>query len=117
MQPRSYNCGLDAAIDVIGGRWKSLVLWALHEEPLRFGELKRSVRGISEKMLIQSLRELEHDEIVHREAHAEIPPRVEYSLTERGQALNTALLPLGDWGESNMRHIAGRRGVEPAPQH
>ena len=115
MQPRRYNCGLDAAIDVIGGRWKSLVLWALHKEPLRFGDLKRSVAGISEKMLIQSLRELEHDGIVHREAYAEIPPRVEYSLTERGQALNTALLPLGEWGETNMHHIATTRGALPAP--
>ncbi|MFI5606279.1 winged helix-turn-helix transcriptional regulator [Amycolatopsis sp. NPDC051903] len=117
MQPRRYNCGLDAAIDVIGGRWKSLVLWALHEHPLRFGELKRRVSGISEKMLTESLRELEHDGIVHREAYPEIPPRVEYSLTERGQALNTALLTLGDWGEQNMHHIAERRGVLPAPRH
>jgi DNA-binding HxlR family transcriptional regulator len=54
-----YTCGLDAAIDVIGGKWKALILWALHERPYRFGELRREVEGISEKMLIQCLREME----------------------------------------------------------
>jgi len=117
MLARTYRCGLDAAIDVVGGRWKALILWALHAEPLRFGELKRKVSGISEKMLIQALRELEADEIVHREVFHEIPPKVEYSLTELGQRLNTALLPLGDWGEENMAGIAKRRGVTPAPPH
>ncbi|MEU0536772.1 winged helix-turn-helix transcriptional regulator [Amycolatopsis tolypomycina] len=117
MQPRTYACGLDAAVDVIGGRWKALILWALHAEPLRFGELKRKVAGISEKMLIQALRELEADEIVHREVFHEVPPKVEYSLTGLGQRLNTALLPLGDWGEENMAGIAKRRGVTPAPPH
>ncbi|MCG8921527.1 helix-turn-helix domain-containing protein [Lentzea sp. CC55] len=117
MKPRSYACGLDAAIDVIGGRWKALILWALHHGPTRTGELRRSVSGISEKMLIQVLREMEADEIVHREVFHEVPPRVEYSLTPLGVRLNEALLPLGDWGEENMRTIARRRGVEPAPRH
>jgi DNA-binding HxlR family transcriptional regulator len=117
MLARSYRCGLDAAIDVIGGRWKALILWALHAGPLRFGELKRKVSGISEKMLIQALRELEADEVVHREVFHEVPPKVEYSLTDLGQRLNTALLPLGDWGDENMAGIARRRGVTPAPSH
>lgn len=111
MQTRTYRCGLDAAVDVIGGRWKALILWALHADPLRFGELKRKMTGISEKMLVQALRELEADEIVHREVFHEVPPRVEYSLTPLGQQLNTALLPLGDWGHENMAAIAKRRGV------
>ncbi len=117
MRPRSYSCGLDAAIDVIGGRWKALILWALHDGALRTGELRRKVSGISEKMLIQVLREMEADLIVHREVFHEVPPRVEYSLTELGVRLNEALLPLGDWGEDNMPGIAHRRGVEPAPRH
>lgn len=117
MRPRSYSCGLDAAIDVIGGRWKALILWALHDGALRTGELRRKVSGISEKMLIQVLREMESDLIVHREVFHEVPPRVEYSLTELGVRLNEALLPLGDWGEDNMLGIAHRRGVEPAPRH
>jgi DNA-binding HxlR family transcriptional regulator len=117
MLPRSYSCGLDAAIDVIGGRWKALILWALHEGPVRTGELRRKVSGISEKMLIQVLREMEADQLVHREVFHEVPPRVEYSLTSLGVRLNEALGPLGDWGDENMPAIARRRGREPAPKH
>ncbi|GAA2119417.1 winged helix-turn-helix transcriptional regulator [Actinomadura alba] len=105
MKKLGYTCGLDAAIDVVGGKWKALILWELHDEPRRFGELRRSVVGISEKMLIQQLREMEHCGLVHREVYYEVPPKVEYSLTEFGQSLNTALLPLGDWGEKHMRTI------------
>lgn len=106
---RSYYCGLDAAIDVIGGKWKALILWELHEGARRFGALRRGVEGISEKMLIQQLRELEADGLVHREAYHEIPPRVEYSLTELGSSLNAALLPLCDWGERHLDAIQDRR--------
>ncbi|MEV6651216.1 helix-turn-helix domain-containing protein [Streptomyces sp. NPDC051219] len=105
----SYSCGLDAAVDVVGGKWKPLILWALHDGTHRFGELKRHVEGVSEKMLIQQLRELEADGIVHREVYREVPPRVEYSLTELGRALNTALLPLGDWGETYMERIVASK--------
>jgi DNA-binding HxlR family transcriptional regulator len=101
----SYYCGLDATIDVIGGKWKALILWELHDGKRRFGALRRGVEGISEKMLIQQLRELENDGLVHREAYPEIPPRVEYSLTELGVSLNEALLPLCHWGERHMDHI------------
>src|ERR1051325_9805933 len=91
MKPRKYSCGLDAAIDVIGGRWKALILWALHHGPVRTGDLRRSVSGISEKMLIQVLRETEADHPEHREVFHEVPPRVEYSLTSLGARLNEAL--------------------------
>ncbi|MFD9796319.1 winged helix-turn-helix transcriptional regulator [Streptomyces sp. NPDC059070] len=101
----SYNCGLDAAVDVVGGKWKPLILWALHDGTYRFGALRRRVAGITEKVLAQQLRELEADGIVHREVYQEVPPRVEYSLTERGQALNTALIPLGEWGAAHMEWI------------
>ncbi|GGX07076.1 transcriptional regulator [Streptomyces chryseus] len=101
-----YVCGLDAAMDVVGGKWKALILWALHDGgTLRFGQLKRQVPGVSEKMLIQHLRELEADGIVHREVYREVPPRVEYSLTEMGEALNTALGPLGAWAHQYMDQI------------
>ena len=76
-----YTCGLDAAIDVIGGKWKTLILWELHEQPRRTGELRRSIGGISEKMLIQQLRALEADGVVDRQVHHEVPPKVHYSLT------------------------------------
>ncbi|GAA2769451.1 helix-turn-helix domain-containing protein [Nonomuraea dietziae] len=105
LKKQGYTCGLDAAVDVVGGKWKALILWALHYAPLRFGELKRSVPGISEKMLIQQLREMETYGLVHREVHHQVPPKVEYSLTEFGHSLNTALIPLGDWGEKHMRTI------------
>ena len=108
-EARPYSCGLDAAVDVIGGKWKALILWELHTGVRRFGELRRALEGISEKMLIQQLRELEADGLVHREVYREVPPRVEYSLTELGESLNEALKPLGDWGEAHMERIAERR--------
>lgn len=108
----SYSCGLDAAVDVVGGKWKPLILWALHSHgPTRFGELRRAVPGVSEKMLVQQLRELEADGVVHREVYREVPPRVEYSLTDLGQALNTALLPLGEWGDMFMDLILARKAA------
>jgi DNA-binding HxlR family transcriptional regulator len=110
-----YSCGLDAAVDVIGGKWKALILWELHSGARRFGELRRGLAGISEKMLIQQLRELESDGIVHREVYREVPPKVEYSLTELGRSLNAALLPLGDWGEEHMAAIVSRSRRAPAP--
>ncbi|MBG0829385.1 helix-turn-helix transcriptional regulator [Planomonospora sp. ID67723] len=105
MKKRTYSCGLDAAVDVVGGKWKALILWALHHEPLRFGELRRAVSGVSEKMLIQQLREMESYGLVHREVYHQVPPKVEYSLTEFGHSLNTALVPLGEWGEKHMETI------------
>jgi DNA-binding HxlR family transcriptional regulator len=104
-----FTCGLDAAVAVVGGKWKPLILWALQDQPRRFGELRRTVGGVSEKMLTQQLRELEGDGIVHREVYREVPPRVVYSLTPLGQSLNTALQPLGDWGEANLVAIVDRR--------
>ena len=105
MKSGPYSCGLDAAIEVVGGKWKPLILWALHERPHRFGELRRHLDGISEKVLIQQLRDLEADGIIYREDFREIPPKVVYSLTPLGESLNTALLPLGDWGEQHMSMI------------
>lgn len=105
-QQQCYTCGLVPALNVIGGKWKALILWEMHSQPRRFGELKRRVPGISEKMLIQALRELEADGVVHREVFHEIPPRVEYSVTEFGTTLNAALEPLCRWGEQHMERIA-----------
>ncbi|MEU1877378.1 helix-turn-helix domain-containing protein [Streptosporangium sp. NPDC020072] len=101
-RPGAYVCGIDAAMDVIGGKWKVLILWALDERPCRFGELRRLVPGVTEKVLASHLRELEGDGIVHREVYAEVPPRVEYSLTPLGVSLNAALGPLGAWGREHL---------------
>jgi DNA-binding HxlR family transcriptional regulator len=104
-----FLCGLDAAIDVVGGKWKALILWALSVEPRRTGELRRELDGVSEKMLIQQLRELERDGVVARTVHDQVPPKVVYSLTPTGTALERALRPLGDWGEANCNGISAAR--------
>jgi DNA-binding HxlR family transcriptional regulator len=107
-----YLCGLDAAVDVIAGKWKVLILWELGEHGVRrFGELRRALVGVSEKMLVQHLREMEADGLVHREIYREVPPRVEYSLTEQGRSLNSALEPLGDWGIQRIERL----GAEMVP--
>jgi DNA-binding HxlR family transcriptional regulator len=105
MRGETARCGLDAVLVVIGGKWKTLILWELREEPRRFGELRRLVEGISEKVLIQQLRELEADGMVHRKQYNQIPPKVEYSLTPFGESLNAALMPLCEWGERHMDRI------------
>ncbi|WP_280235933.1 winged helix-turn-helix transcriptional regulator [Nocardia cyriacigeorgica] len=105
-----YFCGIDAAMDVVGGKWKSLILWELHNNGVRrFGELRRGLPGVSEKMLIQQLRELEEDAIIEREVFREVPPRVEYRLTELGVQLNAALEPLGMWGRERIARIGAQR--------
>ncbi|WP_405636805.1 helix-turn-helix transcriptional regulator [Streptomyces sp. NBC_01178] len=113
-RPGAFVCGIDAAMDVIGGKWKVLILWALNERARRFGELRRAVPGVTEKVLSSHLRELEDDGIVHREVYAEVPPRVEYSLTPLGLSLNAALEPLGAWGRDHIYRGAGTDS-NPAP--
>ena len=110
MRRRLYGCGIEAALAVVGGKWKPIVLWHLSDDPRRFGELRRRVTGISEKMLIQQLREMEADGIVTRRDFREIPPRVEYALTEFGFSLVEALRPLCDWGREHMERIEGAKG-------
>lgn len=104
-----YLCGLDAAMDVVTGKWKSLILWELGQGVRRFGELRRGLPGVSEKMLVQQLREMEEDELVHREVYAVVPPRVEYSLTDQGRSLNEALESLGAWGRARIDRIGATR--------
>jgi len=105
MAERPFTCGLDIALAVVGGKWKPLVLFHLASGPRRFGELRRLVSGISEKVLIQQLRELEADGVLERTDYREVPPRVAYSVTEFGQTLAAALMPLCAWGEINRRRI------------
>lgn len=100
MAKRSYSCGVGPAFEAVGGKWKAVILWELNGGTLRFGELKRRVEGISEKMLIQQLRELERDQLVTRHIFPQVPPRVEYALSDWGARLNIALAPIADWGEA-----------------
>ncbi|WP_327252587.1 winged helix-turn-helix transcriptional regulator [Streptomyces sp. NBC_01244] len=107
-RPGADHCGIAAAMSVIDGKWKVSVLWELGQCPRRFGELRRLVPGVSEKVLAAQLRELETDGIVLREVYEEVPPRVEYSLTPLGHELNGALEALGAWGAKNLLPDAAR---------
>ncbi|GAA1513841.1 helix-turn-helix domain-containing protein [Streptomyces synnematoformans] len=114
--PDGHVCGIDAAMEVIGGKWKVLILWALDEHPpRRFGELRRLLPGVTEKVLASHLRELEADGIVRRVSYEEVPPRVEYSLTDDGIRLNAALVPLAAWGSE--RAGAERAGAREHTGH
>lgn len=96
---------------MVSGKWKGLILWDLDAHRVRrFAELRRGLPGVSEKMLTQHLREMEADGLVLRRVYAEVPPRVEYSLTEHGRMLNQALGPLGVWAAERTR----REGHETA---
>ncbi|QYA13187.1 helix-turn-helix domain-containing protein [Rhizobium sp. AB2/73] len=104
-----YNDGLGPVFEIIGGKWKGVLLWELNAGPVRFGALKRRVKGISEKILIQQLREMEADGLVHRKMFHQVPPRVEYSVTPLGASLNEALSPLCEWGKCNLVIEEGNR--------
>jgi DNA-binding HxlR family transcriptional regulator len=105
MRHKLYGCGLEAALEVVGGKWKVLILWPLRPGARRFGELRRLVPGISEKMLIQHLKEMEADGIVTRKDFKEVPPHVEYALTAFGESLCVALTPLCEWGTLHTKRI------------
>jgi DNA-binding HxlR family transcriptional regulator len=102
------GCASRVVLDHITSKWGVLVIVALSESGLRWGELRRGIEGISEKMLAQTLRTLEADGLVHREAQQTIPPRVDYSLTGRGQELAAHLLPLVRWVGVNAGDIVRR---------
>jgi DNA-binding HxlR family transcriptional regulator len=101
-----FTCGLDATLRVIAGKWKPLILYFVAQGgPTRYGELRRAVRDVSDKMLIQQLKELEADGLVQRTDYKEIPPRVDYTLTPLGRSLAEALVPLCAWGANNMAEV------------
>lgn len=99
-------CPVETTLMLIGNKWKVLILRDLMEGTRRFGELKRSVGGVSQKVLTQQLRAMEADGLVHREVYAEVPPRVEYSLTPLGHSLKPILDAMMDWGTDYKKQIA-----------
>ncbi|RXK12684.1 HxlR family transcriptional regulator [Halarcobacter mediterraneus] len=99
MEAKIYNCFFQLATDMIGGKWKGMVLWALKKGVKRNGELKKLIPYISQKMLTQQLRELEDVGIVKRIVYPVIPPKVEYELTKDGEKLIPILQKLHDWGK------------------
>jgi DNA-binding HxlR family transcriptional regulator len=106
-----YSCAIAATVDMVGGKWKTTILLHLKDRTMRFGELQRAV-AVSQKVLTQQLKELEQDGIIRREVYAEVPPRVEYSLSPYGQTLQPVLAALYAWGMQHyMRDQSASRVV------
>jgi DNA-binding HxlR family transcriptional regulator len=102
---------LEEALKVLEGRWKILIIFHLFSAPvLRFSELRRAIAGISQKMLIQQLRDLEKDGVVARKVYPQVPPKVEYKLTKDGIALRAALTALKSWAASRNARFPGKKG-------
>lgn len=97
------HCPVEATLELIGGKYKALILWRLSEGKLRFSQLRDQIKGVTPKMLTQQLRELEAQALIHREVFPMVPPRVEYSLTELGQSLMPLLIAMRDWGVGYLR--------------
>jgi DNA-binding HxlR family transcriptional regulator len=103
---KTFNCEKELTLSIIGGKWKMLIMWHLGKEGTkRFGELKSLIPGITQRMLVSQLRELEEDLIIHREVYPVVPPKVEYSLTERGESLMPILDAMYEWGKNYMETV------------
>ena len=99
------NCPVEATLDLIGGKYKALILWHLSDGILRFSELRSRIPKATPKMLTQQLRELEVQELIHRQVYPVIPPKVEYSLTDTGKSLMPILVAMRDWGAAYLRSM------------
>ena len=99
----TLNCPVSATLNLVGGKYKALILWHLAEKKLRFSQLNKLIPGATAKMLTQQLREMEVQNLIHREVYPVVPPKVEYSLTELGSSLMPILVAMRDWGASYMR--------------
>ena len=100
VQGNEYKSPIAVAMAIIGGKWKMPILWQLGHKTIRFSELQRQLPKVTGKMLTQQLRELERDGLVHREVYPQVPPKVEYSLTERGRYISPILDQMCEWGKS-----------------
>ena len=106
---KNDNCPVEATLELIGGKYKALILWHLAQNKLRFSELRKVIQSATPKMLTQQLRELEAQNLIHREVFPVIPPKVEYSLTETGRSLMPILVAMRDWGANYLR----KKDLEP----
>src|SRR5258707_10603728 len=113
----AFTCGLDAALVVLGGKWKPLILYHLAHGTRRYGELRRAIGSVSDKVLIQQLKELQADGIIARLDYGEIPPKAEYSLTAFGKTLGKALAPLCVWGTKYSRDVETIMARRKARKH
>lgn len=101
-----HFCPVESGIEILSGKWKGRILWKLYNQPtMRFGELRRALGSITEKMLTQQLRELESQKLVNRKIFTEVPPRVEYSLTEFGITLKPIFDGFAEWGTQNKSSL------------
>lgn len=105
-QNAAPGCAVTTTVGLIGGKWKTVALYHLLEEPRRFSELQRRMQGVTQRMLTLQLRELETDGLVHREVYPQVPPRVEYSLTELGRTLEPIVRAMLSWGETYQARMA-----------
>lgn len=103
---RASVCPVETGLDLISGRWKARILWKLYQGTMRYGELRRALPGITEKMLARQLRELERDQLVTRTQYPEVPPRVEYALSEFGETMRPILEALREWGMANNTRLS-----------
>jgi len=109
------DCPIEATLDIVGGKWKVLILFYLMKGTVRFGELQRLIPKITQRMLTLQLRELEEDGVVHREVYRQVPPKVEYSLTEFGRSLEPILILMRDWGVTYKERLARITTAAAAP--
>lgn len=97
-----YQCPVSSAMDIIGGKWKPMIIFLIYKDVNRFGRLSKLLEGVSKRTLTKQLRDLEQDGVLSRKVFAEVPPRVEYALTEKGHTLLPLIKALYEWGERNM---------------
>ncbi|GGG21131.1 hypothetical protein GCM10010924_58160 [Rhizobium wenxiniae] len=109
----SPGCSVEAAIGLIDGKWKSVVLYHLLSGTLRFNEIRRHIVNVTPRMLTNQLRELEDDGLIERKVYAQVPPKVEYSLSELGRSMEPILLALKLWGDANIGLYGKPRGMDP----
>lgn len=112
----SPGCAVEAAIGILDGKWKSIILWhLLTEHTLRFSEIRKRIPNVTQRMLTNQLRELEEDGIIHRQVYPQVPPKVEYSLTPLGMSLREILMALKAWGDEHM-DLYGQVKQEQLPE-
>jgi DNA-binding HxlR family transcriptional regulator len=114
VRPDWHHCEVATTLEVIGGRWKAVILFHLMDGTKRFGELRRKLPGVTQRTVTLQLRELQRDGVVQRVDYAEVPPKVEYSLTDFGHSLIPVLIAMRDWGRSQRATLVATREAQEA---